>query len=262
MNLRIAMVQTRLHWQDTMANLESLSERLSTITGRIDMIVLPEMFSTGFSMNTQHAEEMEGLAMQWMLSKAVKYKAVVCGSLMMHEEGRFYNRFIWQNPDGSYEFYDKRHLFRMAGENHHYTAGTEKRIIRLGEWKICPQICYDLRFPVWSRNRIVNGSHEYDLLVYVANWPERRASAWKTLLPARAIENQAFVAGVNIIGRDGNEITYSGDSAIIDYLGERISFTEKYGDRCEVVEISLESLNNYRKAFPAMQDADEFELLP
>lgn len=262
MNLRIAIVQTRLHWQDTLSNLESLSERISMLTGHIDIIILPEMFSTGFSMNTAHAEEMEGLAMQWMLRKAVHFKAVVCGSLMIHENGHFFNRFIWMNPDGSYEFYDKRHLFRMADEHKHYQAGTEKRIIQLGQWKICPMICYDLRFPVWSRNRLVNGRHEYDLLIYVANWPERRAVAWKTLLLARAIENQTFVAGVNIIGRDGNDISYSGDSAIIDYLGERISTTEKYGDRCEVVEISLESLQSYRNAFPAMQDADKFEITP
>lgn len=262
MNLRVAIVQTRLHWQDPVANLESLSERLATITGNTDVIVLPEMFSTGFSMNTASAEKMEGSAMKWMLQKAVEFKSVVCGSLMMEEHGRYFNRFIWMSPEGHYDYYDKRHLFSMANEHRHFVPGKEKLIVKLGDWNICPLICYDLRFPVWSRNRANQGVFDYDLLIYVANWPERRAHAWKSLLVARAIENQAYVVGVNRVGRDGNDISYSGDSAVLDFLGERISRTERYGDRCEVVEISLEALRKYRISFPASQDADLFNLMP
>lgn len=262
MNLRVAMVQTRLHWQDREANLESLSERLSTISGNTDVIVLPEMFSTGFSMDTAVAEPMEGHAMKWMLNKANEFGSVVCGSLMIRENGEFFNRLIWMHPDGSYDCSDKKHLFRMSGEHKHFSAGKERLIVRLGNWKICPLVCYDLRFPVWSRNQLKEGIHDYDMLIYVANWPELRAHAWKSLLVARAIENQAYVVGVNRVGRDGNEIGYSGDSAVIDYKGEKISRTEKYGDRVEVIELSLDALQSYRKSFPVLEDADNFKLLP
>ena len=262
MNLSISMVQTRLFWQSPSENLEWLEGRLELITGKTDIIVLPEMFTTGFSMNSiQYAEAMDGAAMNWMHKMAEKKNAVLVGSMMMKEAGKFYNRLIWMHPDGRFELYDKRHLFRMGNEHEHYSAGNSRIVFQLNEWKICPLICYDLRFPVWSRNRLVNNEFDYDVLIYVANWPERRAHAWKSLLVARAIENQAYVVGVNRIGSDGNNVIYSGDSAVIDYTGERLSRTERYGDRCETVNISLDDLKKFRSDFPAGLDADQFTII-
>ncbi len=261
MNLAISMVQTRLFWQDRNQNLDWLEKRLELIIGHPDLIVLPEMFTTGFSMNApQQAEEMGGEAMQWMQSMAAKKNAVIVGSMMMKDAGAFYNRLIWMNPDGKYEVYDKRHLFRMANEQEHYTAGTSRTIFQLKGWKICPLICYDLRFPVWSRNRMLNATYDYDVLIYVANWPERRAHAWKSLLVARAIENQAYVVGVNRIGTDGNDVSYSGDSVLVDFKGERLSQTERFGDRCETINISKPDLDDFRLSFPALLDADQFTI--
>jgi predicted amidohydrolase len=208
----------------------------------------------------QYAEEMNGFAMNWMHKMAEKKNAVLVGSMMMKEAGEFYNRLIWMHPDGRYELYDKRHLFRMGNEHEHYTAGNSRIVFQLNEWKICPLICYDLRFPVWSRNRLVNNEFDYDVLIYVANWPERRAHAWKSLLVARAIENQTYVVGVNRIGSDGNNVIYSGDSAVIDFNGEKLSRTERYGDRCETVTISLDELKKFRSDFPASLDADQFNI--
>mgnify|MGYP000873672848 CR=1 FL=1 len=259
MTLSISMVQTRLFWQDRQQNLDWFDSRLELITGQTDIIILPEMFTTGFSMNASSiAEEMGGPAMQWMAKKAADKNAVIVGSMMMKEAGSFYNRLIWMNPDGRFEYYDKRHLFRMANEHEHYSSGKSRVIFQHKGWKICPLICYDLRFPVWSRNRMVKEDYDYDVLIYVANWPERRAHAWKSLLVARAIENQAYVVGVNRIGTDGNEVIYSGDSALIDYMGERLSRTERFGDRCETVVISKSELDDFRKSFPAAMDADQF----
>ncbi len=233
------------------------------ITGKTDIIILPEMFTTGFSMNAMaHAEEMDGRAMSWMQKMAANKDAVIVGSMMMKESGLYYNRLIWMHPNGQYEVYDKRHLFRMANEQDHYTAGTSRVIIQLKGWNICPLICYDLRFPVWSRNRLLDSEYDYDVLIYVANWPERRAHAWRSLLVARAIENQSYVIGVNRIGKDGNDVMYSGDSAVIDFTGERLSRTERYGDRCETVTISKEDLQNFRTSFPAALDADQFTIHP
>lgn len=263
MNLSISMVQTRLHWQNPQQNLEWLEGRLELITGKTDIIVLPEMFTTGFSMNApQLAERMDGTAMNWMQQMAAKKDAVLVGSMMMKEGSNYFNRLVWMHPDGRYEHYDKRHLFRMANEQEHYKSGSNRVIFQHKGWRICPLICYDLRFPVWSRNRLIGNYYDYDVLIYVANWPERRAHAWKSLLVARAIENQAYVVGVNRIGTDGNDVSYSGDSAIIDFTGERLSRTERFGDRCETVVISRDELDHFRNSFPAALDADQFVIQP
>jgi len=259
--LKVCIIQSKIFWQDKAANLDWFETKINSIIGTVDLIVLPEMFNTGFSMSApQLAEPMEDVTMLWMQRMAAFKSCAIIGSLIISDEGAYFNRLIWMLPDGSYQFYDKRHLFRMADEHLHYEEGKSRLVIHYKEWKICPLICYDLRFPVWSRNRFLENEYEFDLLIYVANWPERRASAWQSLLPARAIENLCYVAGVNRIGLDGQQISYSGDSVVLNYIGEKISLTERYGDRVEVVEIDKAALDNYRKQFPAGLDADNFTL--
>ncbi len=258
-SLKITIVQTRIIWQDVQQNLRWFEGRLESITGTTDIIVLPEMFTTGFSMeNEKLAEEPGGKGMQWMQKIATQYNAVVVGSIMMKDQGKFFNRLVWMHPSGESEFYDKRHLFRMANEHNHYTEGTSRLVFIYKGWKICPLICYDLRFPVWSRNRFLSDQFDYDCLLYAANWPEKRSHAWKSLLVARAIENQSYVIGVNRIGNDGNGIMYSGDSVVLDYKGEKVSTTERFGDRVETVTITKKDLEDYRIQFPAGMDADHF----
>jgi len=261
MDLRITTVQTKLFWQDRNKNLETLGEKIRSIPVPTDVIVLPEMFATGFSMETKtFAEEADGSSVTWMKALAAEKNAVITGSLMITENGNYYNRLIWMQPDGISISYNKRHLFRMANEHDYYTAGDAKQIISWKGWKICPLICYDLRFPVWSRNTSKNGEFDYDCLIYVANWPEKRSFAWSSLITARAIENQAYVIAVNRVGTDGNDIQYSGDSAILDFKGERLSKTERFGDKTETVQISFSDLEEYRKSFPVYLDQDAFEL--
>src|SRR5699024_11051193 len=191
------------------------------IREKTDLIVLPEMFSTGFTMNPETlAEEMNGPTMKWMLEQAQKFSCVVTGSLPIKEDGKFFNRLIWMRPDGSFEHYDKRHLFGLGKEDRVYSPGNKKLFVELNGWKICPVICYDLRFPVWLRNT----NAEYDILLVVANWPEKRSSHWKALIPARAVENQAFVIGVNRVGHDGNEVYHAGDSMCIDPNGKTVYY--------------------------------------
>ena len=215
--LKITTFQTYLFWENIDKNLQYLGLRLTSIREATDLIVLPEMFSTGFSMNPdKFAEKMNGKSMKWMHEQAKKYKCVVTGSLIIKEKNNNYNRLIWMRPNGTFEYYDKRHLFGLGEEDHHYKAGTKKLFVELKGWKICPVICYDLRFPVWLRNT----NQEYDMLLIVANWPERRSLHWRSLIPARAIENQAFVVGVNRVGHDGNEVYHSGDSMCIDPNGK------------------------------------------
>jgi predicted amidohydrolase len=263
-NLNISIIQTNLHWQNRAANLEHF-ERLIEQAEQGDLIILPEMFTSGFTMQaTQVANVANGEVLQWMQSMAFKKQAVITGSTVIEEEGKFYNRLLWVNPDGTFEHYNKRHLFRMANENEHYAEGKSRLITRLSDWRICPLVCYDLRFPAWSRN--VNFSqnfernHQYDILIYVANWPERRSHAWKSLLVARAIENQCYVVGVNRIGTDGNDIAYSGDSMVINPLGEVISNTKAHQESVETLNLNLSELLNFRKSFPANEDADSFLL--
>ncbi|MDX5422155.1 MAG: amidohydrolase [Hymenobacteraceae bacterium] len=256
MNLRVTIIQTALHWQDATANRQMFSEKLAATQPATDLIVLPEMFTTGFSMNAAElAEEADGPTLQWMKDEAARYSAVLTGSVIVKEGENYYNRLYWVRPDGTHEHYDKRHLFRMAKEHHTYTAGKEKLLVELKGWNICPLVCYDLRFPVWSRNT----QSQYDLLLYVANWPKPRANAWSTLLQARAIENLSYVVGVNRVGTDGNGHPYSGDSAIIHPKGYKLLETTEV-EGVHTITLSKEELTEFREAFPAHLDADDFTL--
>jgi predicted amidohydrolase len=255
-HLRVTLVQAELAWQDPAANRHRLASHFRGLIGHTDLVVLPEMFSTGFSMDAAAlAEDMNGPTVGWMREEAAALGCVVTGSLIVREQGRCYNRLVWARPDGTLEHYDKRHLFRIANEQDHYAAGARRMVFDLKGWRVCPMICYDLRFPVWSRCR-----DDYDLLLYVANWPQRRAHAWSTLLKARAIENLSYVVGVNRIGKDGNGATYAGDSVALDFLGQPLS-SEGGGDRVETAVLDLESLQAYRTSFPAHLDADRFDLV-
>jgi omega-amidase len=227
------------------------------LVGHTDLVVLPEMFTTGFSMNAAPlAEPLSGPTVTWMQDQALRLQAVLTGSFICLENGAYLNRLIWVFPDGQFRYYDKRHRFSLAGEDKTYTAGVEKLIVEWKGWRVCPLICYDLRFPVWTRRTT---KEDYDLLIFVANWPARRAHHWRALLDARAIENQSYVAGVNIAGNDGNGYAYNGDSCVIDFAGQiicRISGQEG----AFTAELSLEELQEYRRQFPFSSDADVFEL--
>lgn len=256
--LRITMIQTFLHWEDRHKNLAHFNEKINEISQPTDVIVLPEMFTTGFTMNpSELAEEHGGQGLQWMIQKAKEKHCAVVGSIAVKESGHYYNRLYWVHPDGSVLHYDKRHLFSMANEHLHYRAGDKKIIVNYNGWKICPLICYDLRFPVWSRN---TPSEEYDVLLYVANWPEVRRHPWQQLLVARAIENQSYVVGVNRIGHDGHLTAHSGDSCVINARGENISHLLAHEDNTETVELSYSELMAYRKTFPVLSDADHFSM--
>ena len=234
------------------------TDKISSLREETDIIILPEMFTTGFTMKAASlAEEMDGQTMQWMRRVARQKNCIVTGSLIIEEDQKYYNRLLWMQPDGSFHHYDKRHLFRLGEEEKTYTAGDNQWIMHWKGWKIFPLICYDLRFPVWSRRTT---SLDYDLLIYVANWPERRIQAWKTLLPARAVENQCFVAGLNRTGTDGNGMIHTGDSAVYDFKGSIISTTKPNEENTETVSLDLEALQEFRKQFPFSEDADSFEL--
>lgn len=265
--LSITTIQTRLYWEDKTANLQMLGEKIKAIPEKTEIVILPEMFSTGFTMQPQKlAENMDGVTVQWMQTMAARQKIILAGSVIIEEDGNYYNRLIWMLPDGNYGYYNKRHLFAYAREHEHYTAGNKRLIASVKGWKINLQVCYDLRFPVWVRQKSHRveqdetqpiSTAEYDLIIYVANWPEKRIHAWKTLLQARAIENQCYVAGVNRVGKDGNEINYSGDSMIIDPLGEPMYSAS---DREETFTCMLhkEKLETIRRQFPFLRDADNF----
>ena len=254
-HLRVTLVQAELAWQAPATNRRALAAHFRGLVGHTDLVVLPEMFSTGFSMDAEGlAETMDGPTVDWMREEAAALGCVITGSLIVRDGARCHNRLVWARPDGSTEHYDKRHLFRLAGEQEHFAAGSRRVVTEIKGWRVCPMICYDLRFPVWSRSR-----GDYDLLLYVANWPQRRALAWSTLLRARAIENLSYVVGVNRIGRDGNGVTYSGDSVALDFLGQPLS-SEGGGDRVETVVLDREALVGHRVSFPAHLDADRFSL--
>ena len=254
--LKITTFQSYLFWENIDKNLQNLGLRLNSIREKTDLIVLPEMFSTGFSMNpSKLAEEMGGKTMKWMHDQARKFDSVVTGSLIIKESDKYYNRLIWMRPDGSHEQYDKRHLFGFGEEDKHYTAGTKKLFVELNGWKICPVICYDLRFPVWLRNT----NQEYDMLLIVANWPEIRSLHWRSLIPARAIENQAFVVAVNRVGHDGREVYHSGDSMCIDPNGKVIYYKPNDED-LYTFSINKDDLTEARASFPFLKDGDSFKL--
>lgn len=258
-DLTITIIQSNLFWEDVAMNLEHFDKKINSIIGPTDIIVLPEMFTTGFTMNPkQLAETHGGAGLQWMLKKSNLKQCVLIGSISVNHHGKFYNRLYWVNPDGTYKIYDKRHLFKMGNEDKHYTAGKEKLIVEYKGWKICPLICYDLRFPVWSRNDTQNS---YDVLIYTANWPEVRSYPWKQLLIARAIENQSYVVGLNRVGNDGNGYAHSGDSCVINPRGEILT-TLPANEECIVTyNLSHNYLQEFRKLFPVLLDGDNFEIL-
>jgi len=262
-NINVTILQADLKWEDAPANLEALGNIIARIEEQTDLIVLPEMFCTGFSMEPERiAETMDSASVQWMQKVAGTTNAVVCGSMAIQDGTQFYNRFLWVKPDGSLEHYDKKHLFTYAGEDKYYQAGHSKRIVEHKGWKFLPMICYDLRFPVWSRNRYhADTGFEYDCLVYVANWPQARNHAWRILLMARAIENQAYVIGVNRVGVDGNQISYSGDSAILDPKGENLSALMPSCEGIETVQLSRCHLDSFREKFRQGPDWEKFTLL-
>ena len=253
-DLTLTLIQDSIYWQEPEANREHFEVLISQAPAS-DLILLPEMFSTGFSLESfQLAETMTGESIHWMTRMARESGAVIAGSLILEDAGHYFNRLIWMRPDGSFAFYDKRHLFRMAEEHRHYKPGDARLVVTLNGWRICPLVCYDLRFPVWSRN-----NSSFDLLLYVANWPEKRRMHWQRLLPARAIENLCYVAGLNRVGEDGNTIAYSGDSVVISPQGEELL---NAGSEAGLFTIQLNhaELMSYREAFPAHLDADHFNL--
>ena len=253
--MKVSIVQADLKWEDKISNLAHLKEMINSKIDATDLIILPEMFSTGFSMKCGELAENEGgETFNWMSNIANDKYALLIGSLIIEENGNYYNRLYCVYPNGFYETYDKRHLFSYGKEDAHYTAGKERKIIEWKGWKICPLVCYDLRFPVWSRN-----TDDYDLLVYVANWPQRRAYAWKSLLKARAIENQSFTVGVNRVGLDGNELEYSGDSQIIDFAGN-ILFEIENEEMVKTIELDKKSQTDFRTQFGFLNDRDQFEI--
>lgn len=260
-NVKIALVQTSLYWHDRSANLAMLEEKIWSLKGQVDLIILPEMFTTGFSMEAEKlAEPMNFTTTKWLRQMASQCQAVVSGSIIVQEGKDFYNRLLWVTPEGEVEHYDKRHLFRMADEDHHYSMGKERKVFSLKGWKILPQVCYDLRFPVWSRNGTdQSGQMQYDLAFYIASWPAARESAWDALLKARAIENLCYAIGVNRVGEDGNGIAYSGHSAAYDFKGNTLAFSSEK-EEVIVLELGYEELVKYREKFPAWMDADRFQL--
>ena len=251
-DLKVTLIQTDLAWEDIGANLAGFDKKIETITDDTHLIVLPEMFTTGFSMNpAKLAEKMSGSAVFWLQEKSALKKVDIVGSIVAEDDGKFFNRLIWAKPDGRLFTYDKRHLFRMLGEEKVYSAGDQNLTVELHGWKVRPFICYDLRFPVWTRN-IAN---RFDLAIFIANWPERRSMHWKALLLARAIENQCYVIGLNRVGTDGNGLTYSGDSSIIDPAGN-ILFQKQHAVCTHTAVLSGDELQAYRGSFPAWMDAD------
>ncbi len=264
MNLTVAMVQSELHWQDPVANRQQFDERFEALLGRgADLVILPEMFTTGFSMDSATlAEPADGPTVQWLRDWSRRLNAAVTGSVMTRDGERRVNRLWFATPDGCVHHYDKRHLFRMAGEHQHYAAGDATLVVEFRGWRIAPLVCYDLRFPVWSRRR---PGFDYDLLLYVANWPARRSHAWRQLLVARAIENQSHVIGVNRIGTDGNGVAHDGDSAAYDHLGMPLAAPTAAPTAATAVAtavLDLAAQREFRDRFPAHLDADRFEFAP
>jgi len=261
-DLKITLVQADLHWEDKTANLTHLDAMLSTVVST-DVILLPEMFNTGFSMQPSAlAENMLGKTIDWMRKTAQRKSAVVCGSLIIEDDGRYFNRLVWMEPDGALQFYDKRHLFSLGGEDKLFSAGQKKIFPEYKDWKTLPLICYDLRFPVWSRLSppfTEQGANPYHLLIYVANWPDKRLQAWDKLLAARAIENQCYVAAVNRVGIDGHGQEHSGHSCILNAMGEHLAFLDA-GEAVTTCTLSAADLAETRGRLPFLADRDEFEL--
>jgi omega-amidase len=268
-NLRISLIQTPLHWEDKKANLDMLNKKIDGLPDKTELIILPEMFNTGFSMNKESlAESMDGPTVDWMRKTAASKGSIITGSIIAREDldglPTFYNRLIWMLPNGQYGIYDKRHLFAYGKEHQHFSPGKKRLIASVNGWKVNLQVCYDLRFPVWSRQSNTQDTltgPEYDLLIVVANWPSSRSHAWRTLLQARAIENQCYVIGVNRTGVDGNGLEYAGESAILGPLGDSIKIlTEE--EEIFSHELDRKKLEEVRLKFPFWRDADTFFIQP
>lgn len=254
--LKTTLIQSKLHWEDAEANRNMFSEKINSISEETDLIILPEMFTTGFSMNASNlAEETNGTTLNWMIAEAKKSNAAITGSVIVSTGTNFYNRLFFVFPDGNYKIYDKKHTFTLAGEHKTYSKGRERLLVEYKGWKICPLVCYDLRFPVWARN-----TEDYDLLLYVANWPKKRTSAWDALLKARAIENMSYCIGLNRVGLDGNDHDYTGHSAVYDVLGEQISTNDFEKEFIETVTLTKEHIAATRDHLKFLQDRDQFQL--
>jgi omega-amidase len=260
-NLSFTLIQSALHWEDKHQNLSMFEKKIRNMDNSSHVIVLPEMFSTGFSMAPQKlAENMEGSTMQWLKKMAAEKRVIITGSFIAEEGGEYFNRLIWMLPNGEFGQYDKRHLFAFAGEHDKYKGGNKRLVARVNGWKINLQVCYDLRFPVWARQQFdEQHEFEYDVLLYVANWPERRNTAWKSLLQARAIENQCYVIGLNRVGKDGNDINHSGNSMVIDPLGE-ILYHKEHEEDIFTVHLDKDHLEEVRRKFQFWRDADKFRI--
>ena len=261
--LRVSLVQGATRWHDAAANRDYYGAKIRALAGTTDLVVLPETFTSGFTNETLgNAETMQGESLAWLRGIAAEAGAVVTGSIVIRDGEKCLNRLVWMRPDGSFETYDKRHLFRMAREHERYAGGDRRLIVELKGWRICPMVCYDLRFPVWIRNRYdstVPQRFDYDALIFVANWPSARRHPWRTLLMARAIENLSYCIGVNRVGVDGNDLHYAGDSAVIDMVGQPLA---ELGAAELVVTVTLDpaTLAAHRERFPAWMDADAFTL--
>jgi len=254
--LQVAIIQSELDWEQPDLNLKRFGRWLAQLEEETDLVMLPEMFTTGFSMNASRlAEPMGGPAVAWMQAMAKSHDVAICGSLIIEESGKFYNRLLFVRPDGSYQSYDKRHTFTLAGEHKVFTSGEQRLIVEYKGWKICPLICYDLRFPVWARN-----NENYDLLIYTANWPNKRMAAWDALLKARAIENMSYCIGVNRVGLDGNGHLYTGHSAAYDALGNKISKNLDEAAWIETVMLSKSQLREVQNRLQFLEDQDSFSL--
>ncbi|OIQ29984.1 MAG: nitrilase family protein [Bacteroidetes bacterium MedPE-SWsnd-G2] len=254
--LQVAIIQTSLAWENPSANRIQLKKKIEAITAPYQLIVLPEMFTTGFTMNVEAvAERMNGETISWMKDIAVNTNAAIMGSLIIKEDSNYYNRLVFITAEGAVQHYDKRHLFTLAGEEKVFTAGNDKLIIEYNGWRICPLICYDLRFPVWARN-----TEDYDVLIYVANWPQPRIKAWDALLQARAIENITYCIGVNRVGLDGNNHNYSGHSAVFNELGDRLDNFIAETEASQVISLSKERLLKTRQKLNFLNDKDQFTL--
>ncbi len=259
-SLTISLIQTALHWEDPEANRRMFEEKIRSIKEKTELVLLPEMFSTGFSMDPARlAETMEGPTVKWMKAISAERKIILTGSLIIRDGDEFYNRLLWVLPNGQIGVYDKRHLFAYAGEDEKYSAGNKRLIASVKGWRINLLICYDLRFPVWARQQSQEEGPEYDLLIYVANWPAKRAHAWKSLLPARAIENQSYVVGLNRVGEDGNGHYYSGDSLVIDPLGQTL-FHQADSETIHTITLEKKLLEEVRGQMPFWKDGDPFLL--
>ena len=255
--LKIAIIQADLVWENPLKNRYAFLKKIESISDDIDIIILPEMFTTGFTMNASEvAETMEGDTLKWMQYLAVKMKAAITGSIIIKENSQFYNRLFFVHPSRKVEYYDKRHTFTLAGEHKIFASGAKKLIVEYKGWKICPLICYDLRFPVWARN-----IEEYEILIYVANWPKPRIAAWDALLKARAIENMSYCIGVNRIGLDADNNEYPGHSAVYDGLGKQISYFKENEEQIEILTLSKNHLTKIKGKLKFLNDKDRFTLL-